>query len=173
MDFQLRAFRDEDLEDGVAVFNHYIRHTFAAYGSEPMSRATLAAMVKACSRLPKAAARTAPEGVFAGFGFLRPYSPLDSFSRTAVITTFLAPTCTRQGLGTLILSYLEAEAIRAGIREILAHISSMNPASLRFHRKAGFEEVGRFRHVGFKQETVFDVVWMQKTLGVAQGENPL
>ena len=170
MAFRLRAFRDEDLDDGVAVFNHYIEHTFAAYGSKPMSRATLAAMVEACGRLPTVVARTEDGGTFAGFGFLRPYSPLDSFSRTAVITTFLAPTFTRRGLGSLILSHLEAKAVRVGICEILAHISSKNPASIGFHRKAGFEDVGCFRRIGLKRETAFDVVWMQKTLQDAPGE---
>ena len=172
MAFRLRAFRDEDLDDGIAVFNHYIEHTFAAYGSEPMSRATLAEMVEACGRLPAVVARTEVEGIFAGFGFLRPYSPLASFSRTAVITTFLAPAFTRQGLGSLILSHLEARAVRVGIHEILAHISSKNPASIGFHRKAGFTEVGRFRCIGRERDAAFDVVWMQKTLPDPSAEGP-
>lgn len=165
MEFLLAPFRDEDLDDGVAVFNHYVAHSFAAYGDEPMTREALAAMVRACGSLPKLVARTEGDGVFAGFGFLRPYSPLPSFSRTAVITYFLAPNFTRRGLGSCLLARLEAEAIRFGIREILAHISSRNPASIVFHRKAGFEEVGRFRSIGVKQRVAFDVVWMQKTLG--------
>lgn len=163
MEFRLAVFRDEDLDDAVSVFNHYIEHTFAAYGDEPMPRGALASMIRTCGPLPKVVARNGSDDSFAGFAFLRPYSPLPCFARTAVITTFLAPTFTRQGLGSRILAYLESEAVRVGVREILAHISSRNPASIAFHQKAGFREAGRFRRIGVKQGTVFDVLWMQKT----------
>ena len=43
----------------------------------------------------------------------------------------------------------------------LAHISSANQASIRFHSRHGFTECGRFREVGEKHGTVFDMVWMQ------------
>ena len=164
MEFRLAPFCDEDLDDGVTVFNHYIEHTFAAYGEEPMSRAALASMVRTCGPLPKVVARCQSDGSFAGFAFRRPYSPLPCLARTAVITYFLAPNFTRQGLGSRILAHLESEAVRVGVREILAHISSRNPASVAFHRKAGFKEAGRFRHIGVKQGAEFDVLWMQKTL---------
>ncbi|WP_243669404.1 hypothetical protein [Methanoculleus chikugoensis] len=35
---------------------------------------------------------------------------------------------------------------------------------MRFHRRHGFVECGRFRNVGSKHGVLFDVVWMQKFL---------
>jgi L-amino acid N-acyltransferase YncA len=49
-----------------------------------------------------------------------------------------------------------------GIAAILASISFLNPESLAFHRKMGFQECGRFVAVGRKKERDFDEVWMQK-----------
>jgi phosphinothricin acetyltransferase len=44
---------------------------------------------------------------------------------------------------------------------ILAHTSSRNTASIRFHRKHGFRECGRLRRVGRKFGKDFDVIWVQ------------
>ena len=95
---------------------------------------------------------------------LRPYLPHAAFSRTAQITTFIAPEHTGQGLGTAMLQALERQARGLGLTSILAHVSSRNPGSLAFHRKHGFVECGRFRGIGVKCGKAFDVVWFQKML---------
>jgi phosphinothricin acetyltransferase len=103
-------------------------------------------------------------GTILGFGFLRAHNPIPSFSRTAEITYFIRPEQTRKGIGSLMLEYLTGEAKKKGISSILASISSLNEESVRFHRKHGFVECGRFRQVGKKKGEFFDVIWMQKML---------
>jgi len=103
-------------------------------------------------------------GSLLGFGLLRAYSAVTSFSHAAEITYFLRPEHTHKGIGTQILEHLTEGANKQGITCLLASISSLNEASLRFHRRHGFVECGRFRRVGKKQGTFFDVVWMQKML---------
>ncbi|MGD0951544.1 MAG: hypothetical protein ABR985_03985 [Methanotrichaceae archaeon] len=49
-----------------------------------------------------------------------------------------------------------------GIVTVLASISSLNQASLAFHKKNGFVECGRFVGIGRKMGKGFDVVWMQR-----------
>ena len=56
------------------------------------------------------------------------------------------------------------EASEKGINNILAGISSLNSASLAFHRKRGFQERGCFQRIGRKWGQDFDVVWMQKMI---------
>jgi phosphinothricin acetyltransferase len=51
-----------------------------------------------------------------------------------------------------------------GITSILAGISSLNSASIAFHKKQGFQECGRFLKIGRKWGQDFDVVWMQKMI---------
>lgn len=112
---------------------------------------------------PAVAVRDADGGV-AGFGMLRPHNPMPAFARTAEITCFLRPDLTGQGIGPEVLGYLEAGARERGIACILASISSQNERSIRFHRRHGFAECGRFRNVGTKRGILFDIVWMQKEL---------
>jgi len=59
---------------------------------------------------------------------------------------------------------LSDEAILRGIDLLVASISSMNEASIAFHRKNGFRECGRFERAGRKNDQDFDIVWMQRRL---------
>ena len=103
-------------------------------------------------------------GRFVGFAFLRPYHPLPSFLRAAEISCFLDPVYAGRGIGTRMLERIAAEAMRKGIDTILANVSSLNEASLRFHARRGFVECGRFKRVAKKKGRDLDAVWMQLTL---------
>jgi len=51
-----------------------------------------------------------------------------------------------------------------GFHTIIAGIAGDNPASLRLHKRFGFQVVGIERDVGYKFERWIDVMWMQKML---------
>jgi L-amino acid N-acyltransferase YncA len=95
---------------------------------------------------------------------LKKYHPYPAFDRTAEAGYFILPEFTRSGLGGLLLKTLETEARSVGIDNLLANISSLNPASLSFHAKHGFRECGRFRKILKKFGQDLDIVWMQKAL---------
>jgi len=163
MEIRLTPITPADRQPMLDVFNHYVRHGFAAFPEQPLPLAFIDRLLDLAKGYPALAAKD-PAGRLLGFGLLRPHNPLPTFAHTAEITYFLAPDCTRQGLGTRLLQTLEAGAREQGIRTILAGISSLNEGSLAFHRKHGFVEAGRFCQVCRKNGTLFDVIWMQKML---------
>jgi L-amino acid N-acyltransferase YncA len=163
MDIHLTPITPADRQPMLDLFNHYVRHGFAAFPEQPMPLSFIDRLLDLASGYPALAAKD-PAGRLLGFGLLRPHNPLPTFAHTAEITYFLAPDCARQGLGTRLLLALEAGAREKGIRTILAGISSLNEGSLAFHGRHGFVEVGRFRQVCTKNDTTFDVIWMQKML---------
>jgi L-amino acid N-acyltransferase YncA len=163
MEINLSPITSADRPAMLALFNHYIQHGFAAFAEQPMPPAFIDRLLDLAKGYPALAVRD-PAGRLLGFGLLRAHNPLPTFAHVAEITYFLVPDRTRQGLGTRLLHELERGAREKGIRTILAGISSLNEASLAFHRKHGFLEAGRFRQVCFKRGTLFDVVWMQKML---------
>nr|WP_294407044.1 GNAT family N-acetyltransferase [uncultured Clostridium sp.] len=71
---------------------------------------------------------------------------------------------TGKGIGNICLERLEADAKAMGIHQLIAEISSENNASLKFHKKHGFEVAGELKNIGYKLNTSFGVVYMQKTL---------
>jgi phosphinothricin acetyltransferase len=164
----MNAYRLEPLVDDhapavVEIFNHFVRSSFSAYPSAPVDGAFYVRLAGLAQGYPAVAA-VGPDGAVAGFGMLRRWHPADSFGRTAEVTYFIRPEHTGRGLGAQMLAHFEAAARRMGIDTILASISSLNEGSIRFHRRNGFVECGRFRAVGRKFDRDFDVVWMQKRL---------
>lgn len=142
------------------LFNHYVRHSPAAYLEQPVAADFFAVKHAAAPRLPFLVAASCGRAI--GFGYLSPFHPAPTMRHTANLTYFLDPAWTGRGLGTTILERLLAEGRAAGIRTFLAHISSHNEGSIRFHLRHGFAECGRFHRVGRKHGREFDMIWMER-----------
>ena len=59
---------------------------------------------------------------------------------------------------------LEEDAVKQGIRHIIAEISSENEQSMSFHASQGFIHAGRLKNIGFKLGRTFDIIYMQKEI---------
>jgi phosphinothricin acetyltransferase len=153
----------DDCKEVIDIFNYYVEKSFAAFPENKLPYEFFDGLLKLTSGYPAVVARD-DKGKLVGFGLLRPHHPFPVFSRAAEITYFVAPDQTGKGIGTLMLSELEKQAIERGVATILAPVSSLNERSIAFHRKHGFVEVGRFKQIGQKKGQLFDVVWMQKNL---------
>jgi phosphinothricin acetyltransferase len=67
-------------------------------------------------------------------------------------------------VGSVILSDLIARARALGHQVIVAGISADQEASIRFHARFGFVEVGRLARVGNKFDRWLDLVFMQREI---------
>jgi phosphinothricin acetyltransferase len=153
----------DDRRPVMDIFNHYIEHSFAAYREERLSDNGFDIFLEAARGYPSGIVRD-EEGQVLGFALLHAHKSIAEFFHTAEITAFLHQDFRGMGLGTALLQNLEKQGREMGITTVLAHISSRNPQSLKFHSKNGFTECGRFLQIGRKNGQTFDVVWMQKML---------
>ena len=163
VNWKLEPISVDDREPILRIFNYYVENSFAAYPENRVPDSFFDGLMKKAKGYPTVAVKD-EGGTILGFGLLRAHHPMPSFSHTAEITYFVRPEHTGKGIGGLMLEYLVEEAKKKGISSILASISSLNEGSVRFHRKHGFVECGRFRQVGRKKGKFFDVIWMQKML---------
>ena len=163
MDATLTPLTAEDADAAMAIFNHYVEHTFAAYPEQALPTAFFQNVLDMAQGYPTVAARD-EGGTLVGFALLRPFNPIPTFARTAEITLFLKPDWTGKGLGTRMLETLVSGAREQGITSILASVSSRNEGSIAFHGRNGFQQVGCFTSVGIKKGEPFDVVWLQRIL---------
>ncbi|MEM5786231.1 MAG: N-acetyltransferase family protein [Syntrophobacteraceae bacterium] len=147
----------------IDIFNYYVENSFSAYPETAVPYDFFAVLLKMCSGYPSVVARDEGGSVI-GFGMLRAYNAIPTFSRTAEVTYFLKPGYTGRGVGKAILDYLATRGKEQGLTSILASISSLNEGSIRFHLRNGFLECGRFRNIGVKKGAAFDVVYHQRLL---------
>jgi len=69
-----------------------------------------------------------------------------------------------KGIGKLLMEPLIRHAREKDVHAIIAVIDATNEASVRLHRGFGFEEVGRFREVGYKFDRWLDLTFMELVL---------
>ncbi|SFE07799.1 GNAT family N-acetyltransferase [Roseivivax sediminis] len=103
-------------------------------------------------------------GAVAGFCNYTPFRGGAGYARTLEHTVVLASGARGAGLGRALMTALEAHAIAAGGRSLVAAISAENEGGLHFHAALDFTEVGRVAQAGHKFDRWIDLVLMQKML---------
>jgi L-amino acid N-acyltransferase YncA len=163
MEYRMESLTLDHRKPVIDIYNHFIEKSWAAYPDEPVGYALFDRFLDMVRGYPSLVVRS-ETGEIVGFAFLHAFLPAGTFRRTAEITYFILPEHTRRGLGRRILERFQGEAVKTGIDNLLASISSRNANSIEFHLKNGFVECGRLRNVGRKYCEDFDVVWMQKRI---------
>jgi phosphinothricin acetyltransferase len=159
---QIRPVAEDDWETVARIFNLYVERTFAAYPDEPVESSFFRDRHEANVDYPFVVAEL--ERAVVGFAYLAPFHAAATMRRSATVTYFLDPDHTGMGIGSRLLSRLLEEGRNLGVDNVMAHVSSLNEASIRFHLQHGFTECGRFVGVGSKRGRPFDMVWLQRTI---------
>jgi phosphinothricin acetyltransferase len=156
----IRNKKEDDHDKILEVVNSFVKHSFAAYQDEPYPPS----IVDEWSKKARIFLVLETGNEVVGFGFVSSYRPFKSFNHVGVLTYFLLEEYTAKGLGTKLINQLISKGRDLGITNYLAHISSKNEQSLNFHKKLGFQEVGRFKDMSHKLGESVDMVWVQKQI---------
>lgn len=92
------------------------------------------------------------------------YRDHPAFIETIETSIYLSPVATGKGLGTLLYEQLFTILKNEKVHLAVVGIALPNEASIRLHRKVGFEEVGVFREYAKVNGKYFSSIWMQKRL---------
>ncbi|MDD5362722.1 MAG: GNAT family N-acetyltransferase [Ignavibacteria bacterium] len=144
------------------IYNYYAENSFAAYPEKRLPDEFYNRFLDMTKGYPAYAITV--NKTIAGFCFIRPYNPFPAFKETAEITYFLHKDFSGMGLGKIALDKLEEDAVKMGVKILLASITSENRNSLRFHEKNGFTVCGNFTGIAKKFGKQIDIVWMEKKI---------
>ena len=161
-DISFERFSDEHRNSIIDILNYYIENEYSAYREEKVAYEFYNNFLTIAENYPAFAIKV--KEIVVGFSYLNSYNPCSSFKETAVITYFINKDYKGKGIGKTVLSRMEVEAKKNGIKNILANISSVNEESLVFHSKNGFVKCGEFDDIITKRKKVFSIIWMQKKL---------
>ena len=89
MDYRLEPVSFEDGDQIIDIFNYYVENSFAAYPESKVPHELFQYFLNLTQGYPFLVAKDMG-GKVVGFGSLRPYSPLTTFSRAAEITNFIS-----------------------------------------------------------------------------------
>jgi phosphinothricin acetyltransferase len=104
------------------------------------------------------------EGVVLGFGTYGPFRAWAAYQYSVENSVYVASHARGKGIGSLLLPAIISEARQQGMHTMIAGIDASNDASIRLHRKFGFEQVALFREVGWKFDRWLDLAFLQLML---------
>ena len=163
----------EDMEAVRSIYNALLATTTIAWTEEEQTAAQrLAWFERQTERgFPVLVAEDAGTVVgFAAYGDFRGAGKWLGYRHTVEHTIHIRESHWGAGVGRLLLTVLIDRARSQGLHAMVGAVDGDNDASVRFHERLGFVEVGRMPEVGTKFGRWLDLVLMQ--LIVTPGEPP-
>jgi L-amino acid N-acyltransferase YncA len=166
------TIRDATPEDGAAcaaIYEPYVTDSAITFEYEPPTAAEMA------ERIAKAQKNHAwvvaeDDGRVVGYAYGGQYKERAAYRWACEVSVYLEQGRRRGGTGRALYEALFERLVARGFRTAIAGMTLPNPASEGLHRALGFEPIGVYRGIGWKQGRWHDVAWTQKAL--ADGEGP-
>ncbi len=113
------------------------------------------------------------DGTVLGYAYASFYRTRPAYRFTVEDSVYLSPQAQGKGLGTKLLQGIITACEAKNFRQMIGIVGdSQHKASIKLHKKLGFEVVGTFKNIGWKHETWLDTVLLQKTLGDGSAKKP-
>jgi len=162
-EIQVRPATESDLPGILEIYNDAVLNTTATFDTESQSLEEKREWLREAS-YPYVVLVAERGGQVFGWASLRRFRPKAAYRYTAENSVYVRKDCHGEGIGRTLMRRLVEVGAENGFHTIIAGIAGDNPASLRLHKRFGFQVVGIERDVGYKFERWIDVMWMQKML---------
>ncbi|MGR7024767.1 N-acetyltransferase family protein [Geodermatophilus sp. URMC 62] len=167
--------RDATADDAgacAAVYAPYVTGTAVSFEAEPPPPAEMARRITVAQQSHAWLVLEEGGGVV-GYAYGGPFRTRTAWQWTCEVSVYLEAGRRRGGGGRALYEALLARLADRGYRVAVAGVTLPNPASEAFHRALGFEPVGIFRGVGWKDGRWHDVAFAQRPLGNDGPPGPL
>ena len=104
------------------------------------------------------------DGQLAGYAYGSQHRTRAAYRWAADVTAYVAPDYQRRGVGRALYGALLGLLRAQGVQVACAGITLPNDASVGLHEACGFERVGIYTRIGFKQGRWWDVGWWELEL---------
>lgn len=155
----------EDCPGILEIYNEAVLNTTATYDYEPRTLKHRQAWFDDHQRNGYAIFVAVDEFTrIVGWSALSRYHDRVGYRFTVENSVYVAADQRGKGIGKMLLAPLIESAKERGFHAIIGVIDASNEASIRLHRRFGFETAGHFRRVGYKFNRWLDVVYMELLL---------
>jgi L-amino acid N-acyltransferase YncA len=104
------------------------------------------------------------DGEVVGYAYGHEFQGRAAYHWSCETGIYLAMDLRREGVGRALYEVLLDRLAERGYRRAIAGVTLPNDASIGFHRSFGFEDIGCYRRIGWKDGAWHDVAWMQRDL---------
>ena len=165
MHIQINEATESDLPEILEIYNDAVLNTTAIWNETPVSldnrRAWL--LERKAAGFPVLVAR-GPLDQLLGYATYGTWRSIEGFRHTVEHSVYVRSDKRGLGIGPQLLEALIARARDAGLHVMVAAVESENRASIRLHKRLGFEVTGQMPQVGRKFDRWLDLTFMQLIL---------
>lgn len=171
MELKLRMATPADAAALLEIYAPYVRETAVTYEyAVPTVEEFSARVAKTLEAYPYLAAEQGGELV--GYAYAGRFHARKAYDWAAEASIYVRRDLRGHGVGRRLYDTLEALLKRQNVQSVHAVIAYtetedeyLTQASVRFHARMGYEQIGRSRRCAYKFGRWYDMVWMEKALG--------
>jgi phosphinothricin acetyltransferase len=162
---QIRDASAADLPGIVAIYNEVIATSTAIYSYEPVTLTERREWWRARTAQGYPVLVAADSAAVLGFATFGDFRAWPGYRFTVEHSVHVRADCRGQGVGTRLVKALLPRAAACNKHIMIAGVDAANAASIRFHERLGFTQVGHLREVGYKFDRWLDLVFLQRHVG--------
>ncbi|WP_036549794.1 GNAT family N-acetyltransferase [Nitrincola lacisaponensis] len=162
----VRHVVEDDFSEITEILNHYILNSDARYFEpSPVPLSDRKSWLLSFSQeTPCQMFVAVNDNEVLGFCCSQKYRPEAAYNETVEVSVYISPKSKSVGVGTHLYNSLFVSLEIFGLHRAIAGVALPNVASLAFHKKFGFIEVGTFDEYGVKDGRYISTTWLQKKL---------
>jgi phosphinothricin acetyltransferase len=163
--------RDATIDDATScadIYAPYVTGTAITFEIDPPERGEMAKRI-AVALASHAWVVVVDNGRVVGYAYAGPYKSRAAYRWACEVSVYVEIGRRRTGAGRALYEALFERLERRGYRMAVAGMTLPNDASMGLHRGMGFQLVGTYRRIGWKQGAWRDVAWAQRPLGPGTG----
>lgn len=168
----MNTIRDASMDDAQSILDIYapfILHSRTSFESEVPSLADFQQRMADTQKTHPWLVYEA-EGQVGGYAYAGLHRKRHAYQWSTEVSVYLQDDFRGKGLAAALYDSLFACLRLQGFFTAFAGITMPNDPSERFHKKYGFEEIGRYKNVGYKMGVWADTLWLSMPLQETYGE---
>ena len=170
-EISLRVATEKDAAQALEIYAPYVLDTAVTFEWEvPTLEEFQNRMMRTLQKYPFIVAEQ--HDLIVGYTYASPFRSRRAYDWAVESAIYVRKDCRRSGAGRKLYNALETVLKLQGILSINACIAYSNKEderltkdSFRFHERMGYSLAGEFHDCGYKFDTWYNVVWMEKTIG--------
>lgn len=160
----MRAATAADLPEILEIYNDAILNTTSVYSEKPHTLEMRQTWFNERKQAGFPVIVAVQDGNVAGFATYGHFRIWPCYRYTIEHSVYVRKESRGQGISKLLLNEVIDDARKAGMHAMIAGIDSENDISLKLHLQYGFEQVARFKEVGFKFNRWLDLIFLELIL---------
>ena len=157
----IRNVKVEDAKEIVDIYNHYILNTNVTFEVEALASGEMAKRIEKKTKDNPWIVYEEDNKIL-GYAYVGEFRERMAYKFTKEVTIYLDKSVVKRGIGTKLMEALIERCKKDyDIHTLISVVTVPNASSISIHKKFGFERVGYFKEVGFKNNKWLDVEYLQ------------